>query len=140
MALYSPVTFVRALVNWDFLKPCFKGTKIAVSDIDGQVEVNGFFLILETKAPYRDIPTGQKILFDRYPKDRFTVLVIWGQNTSVPSCCACGMPRGIGTFEAMEMQPWGEPKRACTTDDVVKFVSSWFERHSGVKWPVGSAA
>ncbi len=44
---------------------CFPG-KIAVTDVDGSVEVNGRFLFLEFKGGEpRDLPVGQRLYFQR---------------------------------------------------------------------------
>lgn len=44
---------------------CFPG-RIAMTDIDATVEVNGFFFFLEFKGgKVREVPTGQRIYFER---------------------------------------------------------------------------
>lgn len=57
---------------------CLPG-KIAVTDVDGTVEVNGRFLFLEFKSGQpRDIPIGQRIYFERLTSlsPRITAAVI----------------------------------------------------------------
>ena len=46
---------------------CLPG-KIAFSDVDGIAEVNGRALVLEWKAQPTDIPTGQRIMWQRLTK------------------------------------------------------------------------
>jgi len=51
--------------NWGIFDNAFSG-KIAIGDIDGIVEANGRLLILEWKgAEVEDIPTGQRIMFEK---------------------------------------------------------------------------
>lgn len=63
----------------EFFADCFDG-KIAMSDVDAAVEVNGNFLFLEWKSHNGDVPTGQRIFFERMTKEsmRFQALVIHG--------------------------------------------------------------
>lgn len=57
---------------------CFPNN-IGVSDIDGIVEIEGHFLIQEWKSFIGDIPTGQKIMFERMTRNKnFTVVIIAG--------------------------------------------------------------
>jgi hypothetical protein len=55
--------------------------RIAFSDVDAITEVNGHFLLLEWKGHQGDLPTGQRIMFERMTalaSGRFVVLVIVG--------------------------------------------------------------
>jgi len=59
---------------------CFPG-RISLSDIDGVVEINGRFLLLEWKEDPKEIPTGQRIMFGwltAAPNRQFTVLCVAG--------------------------------------------------------------
>lgn len=61
----------------------FKGAlprKIAMTDIDGTVEVNGSFLFMEWKSYVGKIPTGQRIYFQRLTKisDKITAVIVAG--------------------------------------------------------------
>lgn len=57
---------------------CFPGA-ISLSDIDGIVEINGYFLILEWKEEPMAIPTGQRIMFGWWVRTGlFTVLCVAG--------------------------------------------------------------
>ena len=59
----------------EMLSECLPG-KIAVSDIDGIIEISGNFLVLEFKE-HNHIPRGQQILFQRMTRNKpFFVLII----------------------------------------------------------------
>ena len=56
---------------------CFPGLN-AFGDVDGMIERNGRFLIQEWKGP-RDIPGGQRIMFERLTQGcPFTVVIVEG--------------------------------------------------------------
>lgn len=70
-----------ALVMWDWSQfhDCFPSDKMSLSDIDGIMERNGYFLIIETKRPNVKIPTGQWILLRTLSKhENITVMIVWG--------------------------------------------------------------
>jgi hypothetical protein len=70
--------FVSAICDWGPLNDCFQG-KVRISDIDGIVERNGFFVFLEQKGAQMQIPVGQDILLSRLAQiPQFTVLIIFG--------------------------------------------------------------
>ncbi len=54
---------------------CFPG-KIGMGDVDGIVEVNGNFLILEWKAFTSEIPRGQELMFERLTALSTNILVV----------------------------------------------------------------
>lgn len=55
---------------------CFPGS-IALTDVDGVVEINGKLLFLEWKTSSHEIPTGQAILFERlFDKEKYDALVL----------------------------------------------------------------
>lgn len=65
--------------DWACLRGCFGETKIEPTDIDGFVERNARFLVIETKMPGVPVKFGQELTFKRLVETgRFTVLVIWG--------------------------------------------------------------
>lgn len=60
------------------LAECLPG-KIAFSDVDGVVEINGYGLFLEWKSFEGNIPIGQRIMYERFTKTgQFTAFVING--------------------------------------------------------------
>ena len=115
MTIRNMNSFISSLWDWKILDGCFGNTKIAVSDIDGVVERNGYTLFLETKRPGVPIPLGQHIMFDRWRKTGFaTVIVIFGEANN-----------------PQEMQIYWKdkiyPKRPADVDTLRQAVTSWFE-------------
>ncbi len=71
--------YINTLWDWGFLDGCFGKTGIRVTDIDGMVERNGRFLVIETKSNGANIPIGQQRMFQAMADDgKFTVIVVWG--------------------------------------------------------------
>lgn len=111
MTIKNLEVFVENLWDWGFLDGCFGGTRIRVTDIDGLVERNGHFLLIEAKSPGKDVPTGQRILFDRLVQDkRWHVLIVWGEAN-----------------KPEEMQVWGRRKTRADEATVQRAVRRWFE-------------
>jgi hypothetical protein len=70
--------FAEYLWDWEFLNPAFPG-KIQPMDVDGIVEMDGNFLILEGKSPYAGMSTGQEIALEAMSKNEdMEVLMIYG--------------------------------------------------------------
>lgn len=68
--------------EWSWLVGCFGDTLITPTDIDGAVERNGHFLLIETKRPGESIPVGQRIALERLCDTlgrRGVLLVMWGE-------------------------------------------------------------
>lgn len=78
MTINDPKLYLQGVWDWGFLDLCFGQTKIKITDIDGMVERNGFFLMFETKKAGVNIPQGQKIMFRNFSNNGNHVLVIWG--------------------------------------------------------------
>ena len=80
MPIRSMKGYAKSVWQWcEVLKGCFGNTTIEPSDIDGIVERNGYFLILETKGRNASLSRGQEIMLRRLAKlDKFTVVVVWG--------------------------------------------------------------
>jgi len=80
MTINDPERFCNSLWDWGCLNGCFGLSKIKVTDADGEVERNGYFLRLETKDDGVDIPLGQNILFKSLVNTGyFTVMIVWGK-------------------------------------------------------------
>jgi len=112
MTIRNLESFVGALWDWGFLDDCFGGTRIKVTDMDGLVERNHHYLMLETKGPSKDIPRGQQILFDHLREDfgdRFHILVIWGDPNKPVAC-----------------QLWGHSKTLADTETIRRIVGKWW--------------
>lgn len=83
MTIHNWDEYKSNLWDWGILRGCFGDTKIEPTDIDGFVERNGKFLVIETKAPGVEIKTGQMITFKRLIETgRFTVMIVWGEADS----------------------------------------------------------
>lgn len=118
--------FIGSYWDWEFLNKCFtRGIK--VSDIDGIVERNGFFLVLETKRPTAGQPTGQRILFEQMVRTgKFVVIYIWGEPNE---------PDTISHIEVIKPKVWGQEggfitsgKRISSEEHLVKVVKSWYKK------------
>lgn len=84
---------------------CFGG-KIAMSDVDAAVEVEGNFLFLEWKSHDGDIPTGQKIFFERMTQEsmRFQALVVHGDAETMDVSNVAFVSMGnVAPFEPCDM-------------------------------------
>lgn len=77
MTIENAELFVAGLWDWACLDGCFVGS-IRPTDIDGFIEYNGQFLMLETKQPGVEIPKGQAIMFNNWVDAGNSVLIIWG--------------------------------------------------------------
>ena len=94
---------------------CFPGA-IGLSDVDGAVELNGYFLWLEWKASPAPVPTGQRIMFERLtaPDERFTVFVVEGDPATMT-------PR---VLRIVSRGSWTRP-RAVDHRDLCMFIERW---------------
>src|SRR5574343_1182830 len=93
---------------------CLPG-KIAFSDVDAITEINGNFLILEWKSFEGQIPTGQKIMYERLTQDKkFTVVVIHGNAETMEV-------KSILVFSGGKNLGWC----SCTIDDLKNKIKRW---------------
>lgn len=70
--------YCKKLWDWAFLDECFSNN-IRITDIDGFVERNGHYLVIETKSPGAAIPSGQQRMIDKmHQSGSIAVLVVWG--------------------------------------------------------------
>lgn len=124
--LRSRTVVAERLWDWEFLNGCFRPTKIRISDVDGEVERNGFFLRLEGKPLGFNLSTAQRIWFEKLLLLRrpigdgdsiraFTILVLYGE-----------------PGEPEQMQAWPDAIKPCTKEDVFAFVHMWFEYASAL--------
>lgn len=87
MTINNLENYLSQLWDWGFLDPCFGATQIKVTDIDGFVERNGKFLVIECKSHDSEIPKGQDIMFKAMGRTGlFTILVIWGEKNKPERC------------------------------------------------------
>ena len=100
------------------LDECFPG-RIAMTDVDGLVEINGRFLFIEWKRR-DDVPTGQQIMFERMTRHpEFTVLVIVGD----PATMAV---KRYDVFRDGARKGW----RDCDLSELKRHVGGWADRAS----------
>lgn len=83
MSIQNPQAYLDSIWDWKPLHPCFQ-RGIEPTDIDGFVEVGGYFLIFEGKAPGVPLKDGQRKAFERMARRNqiipglFTIIVLWG--------------------------------------------------------------
>jgi hypothetical protein len=100
---------------------CLPG-RIAFSDVDATVEVNGFFLFLEFKGGGpRDIPIGQRIYFERLTALHHRI------RTVIVCCDAETMDvRAIRTIHKGKLFPW----EIVNTAALKRRISDWAQQAS----------
>ena len=102
------------------LDECFPG-RIAMTDVDGLVEINGQFLFIEWKRR-GDVPVGQRIMFERLTRHpAFTILVILGD----PRTMAV---ERYDVFQGGRRKGW----RDCDLSELKRHVRAWSDRASCV--------
>lgn len=113
MSLHSPDKYIENIWDWGFLDVCFHPTRIKVTDVDGFIERNGLFLVIETKLPDVDIPQGQAIMFDSLIRTGiFQVLIIWGKRNQPEYRMFWGK---------------GYEKRPTNTQEIIEIVRHWYK-------------
>lgn len=114
--LQSREKVAERLWDWEFLNSALPGA-IRPMDIDGVVEINGNFLILEAKPLGKEIPTGQMIaLQNASQKPDFHVLILYGE----PS-----------TPEKMRLLGHQSDPVNCSIEDVSGLVQRWAQYAKG---------
>lgn len=79
--LRSRTAYADAAWDWEILDGCFGYSRTRPSDLDGIVERNGRFLVLEAKPAGKAISAGQMQLLRRLAAlPEFTVILFWGDN------------------------------------------------------------
>ena len=100
------------------LDECFPG-RIAMTDVDGLVEINGRFLFIEWKRG-GDVPAGQRIMFERLTRHpEFTILVILGDPRTMEV-------ERYDVFRDGRRKGW----RECGLSELKRHVRTWAERAS----------
>lgn len=114
MTIHNPTAFMEGIWDWGFLNQCFFPTTIKVTDIDGFVERNGKFLMIETKQPNVAILTGQKRMFDAFVAAGNACLIIWGKQKQPP-------------YRLLYMTPFGDNEMLGASEvHIQMFVQLWF--------------
>lgn len=80
MSIEDDKKFMAGIWDWGILMGCFGDSRIEPTDIDGFVERNGRYLVLETKALNAPVKLGQRLTFESMQRDGLhTVIVVWGE-------------------------------------------------------------
>lgn len=80
MTIENEKLYLEGIWDWAILDGCFGDTKIKPTDIDGFIERNGKFLVIETKKVGVPVKDGQLITFKSLIKTgAFSVLIVWGE-------------------------------------------------------------
>jgi hypothetical protein len=109
--LRSRTAYAERAWDWGFLNGCFARPRIRPTDLDGIVEQNGRFLVLEAKPAGASIDenSGQgRLLTALAALPGFTVLVLYGE----PS-------------EPVAMQNWPGQRISATAEDARRFARDW---------------
>jgi len=105
------------------LKGCFGNTRIEPTDVDGLVERNGHFLVLEAKKPGVKIKQGQLWTFNALRNTGlFTILILWGEKN---------MPQEMQVLYPKPLEV--SPAKPCDINDVRRVVTWWFNRAEKLK-------
>lgn len=76
--------FIASKWSFRYFDESFLPTHVSFGDLDGIVERNGRFLVLETKGIGVPVPNGQAVMFSRMVETGlFTVVVLWGNAPDV---------------------------------------------------------
>lgn len=86
MTVRNIAHYRNSLWNWAMFDGCFDNPHIALMDIDGALERNGYALMIETKSPGAKLPRGQQITFYNLCRVTTTVVVVWGLPQQPEEC------------------------------------------------------
>lgn len=114
MTIENERAYLNGVWDWAILDGCFGETRIKPTDIDGLVERNGHFLMLECKAPGVPVKQGQMIMLSRAVETGFfTVMTVWGHQNQPEKL------QVIGSIGNITIEP-------CDMETFRKYVSTWF--------------
>lgn len=86
MTIENPQAYLDGVWDWAILNGCFGDTKIKPTDLDGMVERNGHFLVIECKSPGVPVKQGQAMTFNRLVATGMaTVMIVWGEQNQPES-------------------------------------------------------
>lgn len=109
--------YADGLPNWGMLEGCFGATRIRPSDIDGVVDRNGQFLVLESKRVGAEVRQGQHILFQSLAATGlFTILVFFGDSVKCEVNSIRSYSPGVGY----------QHDAPCDLDGLRRRVAAWF--------------
>lgn len=104
---------------------------IAMTDIDGSVEVNKKFLFLEWKSFEGDIPTGQKLYFERLTRisKDITCVIVYGHPHPMNVQKICTIWNG-------KLTEW----EICDVDGLIERIHRWAAKAEGKEYILAEAA
>jgi len=108
---------------------CLPG-RIAFTDVDATVEVSSHFLFLEFKSAKMDLPTGQRIYFQRLTSlsSNITVVVVAAEAETMVVQATCVIAGG-------RMSPWEETDLQGLKDRIAKWATKAQQAGSSVPSP-----
>lgn len=89
MTINNPKSFTEQLWDWAVLDGCFGQSKIKPTDVDGLIEHNGHFLMLEAKNDGVPVPLGQAILHQSWLDNGNSLIIIYGEPGKNPQKLEC---------------------------------------------------
>jgi hypothetical protein len=117
MNIKNPELFLNSMWDWSPFNNCFGDTKIRIADIDGFVERNGQFLVIETKGHGVPIPFGQKLSYKTLlAGGNATLLYIWGEPNKTASQVEIHYHNGRTAI-----------KQDVTIQQLKDLIGNWFE-------------
>lgn len=113
------------LWDWTPFNDCFGNSGIRISDIDGMVERNGLFLLLDGKRVGTSLKSGQLRLYRSFAETKAgTAIVFHGDPTTHPQMvCTVRIWRPGGDFEG---------PLSCDLDGLRQIVGAWYEWANGI--------
>lgn len=113
----------KSMWDWAIFDGCFGDTRVKPTDVDGLVERNGHFLLIETKGDsVGGLNRGQHITYKQAANlGRVTVLVLYGHRNN-PTRMTVIAPGGDVTVY-----------KDCTLEDVRAFVRRWWAAANGIE-------
>jgi len=116
LTIRRPDLYLESAWDWSILRGCFGDSKIEPTDVDGLVEKNGRFLILEAKKPGVRIKQGQMLTFNALRNTGlFTIIIVWGENNR---------PQEMLVMYPPPFEPkWGK----ATLEDLRRVVKWWYQ-------------
>ena len=119
---YAPNVYEKAIVDWSWELPAWKGTKITPMDVDQWTERKGYFFLKEVKYPNVIIPAGQQYAYEAFIKTT--------QGSGI-----VGVQTGYtyDTISKMELWYWGSEDGTLTTSSGVQIHKKMYNPCNGAK-------
>lgn len=116
MTIENERAYLDGIWDWAILDGCFGDTKIKPTDIDGLVERNGHFLLLECKSSGVPVKMGQAMMLNRaIDTGFFTAMIVWGSQNQPEKL------QILSSKDALLIDP-------CDLDAFRGYVSAWFQK------------